>query len=38
MEVFNTEYMCMKMFLYDSMYNECTHGKGICHGYSGLCL
>lgn len=38
MEVFNTEYMCMKMFLYDSMYNEYKHGKGIRHGYSGLCL
>lgn len=36
--IFNTEYMCVKMFLYDSVYNEYTHGKGICHGYSGLCL
>lgn len=36
--LFNKEYMYMKMFLYNSMYNEYTHGKGICLSYSGLCL
>ena len=36
--IFSTEYMYMKRFLYDSMYNGYTHGKGICHSYSGLCL